>query len=266
MQPILNIAIRAARAAGAHIVRHLDRLDAVAYSVKGPNDLVSQVDHEAERKIIGVVRKAYPSHAILAEESGASGKDEFEWIIDPLDGTMNFLHGFPHFAVSVAVRRRGVLDQGVVFDPVRQELFAASRGAGARVDDRRIRVGRRQSLKGALLGTGFPFKNIDQLDRYLDTLRALTPKSGGIRRAGSAALDLAYVAAGRLDGFWEFGLSPWDFAAGVLLVREAGGLITDAAGGDALFESGDIVAGNPKVLAGLLRVLAPSPPRAPRRN
>lgn len=257
MHPLLNIATGAARAAGSLIVRYLDRIDTLDVATKYMNELVTQVDREAEAIIVADIRKAYPDHAILAEESGASGDSEYRWIIDPLDGTTNYVHGFPQFCVSIALEHRGRLDQGVVFDPLRQELFTASRGAGARLDDRRIRVSRRAGLEGALLGTGFPFRGDYDLDTYLATLRALVPRTGGVRRAGAAALDLAYVAAGRLDGFWEFGLAPWDMAAGVLLIREAGGLITDADGGEDYLESGNIVAGTPKVLRDLVKVVAP---------
>lgn len=257
MHPMLNIAVAAARAAGSIIVRYLDRVDTLNVSTKHMNEFVTEVDREAEAIIIADIRKAYPDHAILAEESGAAGESEYRWIIDPLDGTTNYLHGFPQFCVSIALEHRGRLDQGVVFDPLRQELFTASRGAGARLDDRRIRVSRHSGLEGALLGTGFPFRGEYDLDTYLETVRALVPGSAGIRRAGAAALDLAYVAAGRLDGFWEFGLEPWDMAAGVLLIREAGGLTTDPDGDELYMESGNIVTGSPKVLRELIKVIKP---------
>ncbi len=257
MHPMLNIAVAAARAAGSLIVRYLDRIDTLNVSTKHMNEFVTEVDREAEAIIIADIRKAYPDHAILAEESGAAGESTYRWIIDPLDGTTNYVHGFPQFCVSIALEHRGRLEQGVVFDPLRQELFTASRGAGARLDDRRIRVSRRSGLEGALLGTGFPFRGAYDLDTYLQTVRALVPRSAGIRRAGAAALDLAYVAAGRLDGFWEFGLEPWDMAAGVLLIREAGGLVTDADGDEHYMESGNIVTGTPKVLRELIKVIKP---------
>jgi myo-inositol-1(or 4)-monophosphatase len=257
MHPLLNIAIGAARAAGGLIVRYLDRVDTLDVATKHKNEFVSQVDREAEAIIVADIRKAYPDHAILAEESGATGDSEYRWIIDPLDGTTNFLHAFPQFCVSIAVEHRGRLEQGVVFDPLRQELFTASRGAGARLDDRRIRVSRQNALEGSLLGTGFPFRGAYDLDTYLQTMRALVPKCAGIRRPGAAALDLAYVAAGRLDGFWEFGLEPWDMAAGVLLIREAGGLVTDTDGDEHYMDSGNIITGTPKVLRELVRVIKP---------
>ena len=257
MHPMLNIAVRAARSAGNVISRSMARLDSITVQVKERNDFVSEVDREAENEIIGILRKAYPDHAILAEESGQTSGNDFEWIIDPLDGTTNYLHGFPQFAVSIALRHRGRLEQAVVYDPISQDLYTATRGAGATLNDRRIRVSNRHSLEGALLGTGFPFKSQQHLDSYLDMFRALFPKTAGIRRAGAAALDLAYVAAGRLDGFWEIGLSTWDMAAGILLIQEAGGLSGDFSGGHSHLESGNLVAGNPKVFAEILRTIRP---------
>lgn len=257
MQPILNIAIRAARAAGSVIVRQLDRVDALNVVEKSKNDFVSEVDKRAEEIIIDTVYKAYPDHGIFAEESGEKSGNDYVWIIDPLDGTTNFLHGFPQFAVSIAVSHKDRIEHGVVFDPLRQELFTASRGEGAQLDNRKIRVGRRTELDGALLGTGFPFRNLAKLDEFLDTLRAFIPQCAGVRRAGSAALDLAYVAAGRLDGFWEFGLSPWDMAAGALIIKEAGGIVSDPLGGEAYLETGNIVAGNPRITKRMLQILNP---------
>ena len=257
MHPTLNIAVRAARSAGNVIIRNLDRLDSLAVHTKDRNDFVTEVDQKAERDIINILRKAYPSHGILAEESGLRDGDDYQWIIDPLDGTTNFLHGFPQFAVSIALRHKGRLEHGVVYDPMRQELFTASRGGGAMLNDRRIRVTKRRSLEGALLGTGFPFKAQHHLDSYLDMFRALFPRTAGIRRPGSAALDLAYVASGRLDGFWEIGLNIWDMAAGVLLIQEAGGLSSDFLGGHNYLDNGNLVAGNPKVFADILKTIRP---------
>ena len=258
MHPMLNIAVRAARNAGDIIVRHLNRLDQLTVSSKERNDFVSEVDRQAEQEIIAVTRKAYPEHSVLAEESGAhDGNTDFQWIIDPLDGTTNFLHGFPQFSVSIALKHKGRLDQAVVYDPLRQELFTASRGAGALLDNRRIRVSKQTVLTGALLGTGFPYKDQQHLDAYLKMFKALMADTAGIRRPGSAALDLAYVAAGRLDGFWEIGLNPWDMAAGVLLIREAGGLVGDFAGGHDFLETGNIVAAAPKLFPHLLREIRP---------
>jgi myo-inositol-1(or 4)-monophosphatase len=261
MHPALNIAVRAARQAGNIIARSADRVDALVINSKSKNDFVSDVDRLAEQEIINTIRKAYPHHAILAEESGESaGSDEFQWIIDPLDGTTNFLHGFPQYAVSIALLHKGRLDQAVIYNPISQELYTASRGGGAKLNDRRLRVTKRNSLEGALLGTGFPFRQQHLLDMYLATFKALHADTAGIRRAGSAALDLAFVAAGRLDGFWEFGLSPWDMAAGVLLIQEAGGLVGDMGGGHDYMESGNIVAGNPKVFKAMLQQIRPHLP------
>ncbi|MFN2348987.1 MAG: inositol monophosphatase family protein [Thioalkalivibrio sp.] len=256
MQPMLNIAVKAARAAGQVIVRHVGRLDTLTVQNKSPNDFVSEVDHMAEREIIRVIQRAYPDHAILAEESGAQGRSEYEWIVDPLDGTTNFLHDIPQFAVSIALRYQDRLEQAVVYDPVKEELFSASRGGGATLNSRRIRVTTLKDLNGALLGTGIPFREDQDLDSYLKGMRALLPGTAGVRRAGSAALDLAYVAAGRLDGFWEYGLKPWDMAAGVLLVQEAGGLVGDPRGGLDAMSSGDVVAAGPKVFKSMLQRLS----------
>ncbi len=215
---MLNIGIRAAHAAGDLIVKYIDRIEGLDVNSKGRNDFVSEVDKQAEAIIIDHIRKAYPNHGFLAEESGKHGEDAYQWVIDPLDGTTNFLHGFPQFAVSIALRHKGVLDQAVVYDPLRQELFTASKGAGAHLNNRRIRVSKQTTLEGALIGTGFPYSNMDRLDHYLQCFRKLCPVTAGIRRAGSASLDLAYVACGRLDGFWEHDLQEWDIAAGALLI------------------------------------------------
>ncbi len=256
--PLLNIAIQAARAAGNIIIRALDRLDKVQITEKSPNDYVTEVDQQCEREIIGIIRKAYPEHGIIGEESGETAGNDYTWIIDPIDGTRNFIHGFPHFAVSIAIRYRDKIEHGVIYDPIRQELFSATRGKGAHLNDRRIRVGQHTKLEECLLGTGFPFRHSKPLiDAYTDTLRAILPLSGDVRRAGAATLDLAYVACGRLDGFWEMGLKIWDIAAGVLLVKEAGGLVCDFVGSEDYFKSGNIVAGNAKVLKLLLKNITP---------
>ena len=255
MHPLLNIAVRAARSAGDLIVRHLDRVDLLKVEDKGDKgrqDLVSEVDRRAEARIIDVIRNVYPQHAILAEESGYRPGSEFEWVVDPLDGTRNYLRGFPHFAVSIAVRRRGIVEQGVVFDPIRQELFAASRGVGASLDNRRIRVTAHRSLRGAILATALPTHRVSALNAHLSEMRALCLENADMRRSGSCALDLAYVAAGRLDGFWGWGLEPWDIAAGILLVREAGGLVTGRQGADDAMSTGDVVAAGPRVLRAML--------------
>ena len=252
---MLNIATKAARRAGNVIVRHLDRLDSLNVQEKNRNDFVSEVDRLAEAEIISVITAAYPDHAVLAEESGSRDGNDFMWIIDPLDGTTNYLHGFPQFSVSIALAREGVLQHGVIFDPLRNEMFTASRGRGAQLNERRIRVSEVKNLRAALLGTGFPFRAMDHLDTWLRTFRALLVKTSGIRRAGSAALDLAYVACGRFDGFWEFGLSYWDIAAGCLLIQEAGGLVSDFDNTQGHLTSGDIVAANPNIHADMLTAI-----------
>lgn len=257
MQPLLNIAVRAARRAGETIVRSLNRLESLDVASKGRNDYVSEVDQAAEREIIALIRKSYPDHAFLAEESGATGEGPVTWIIDPLDGTTNFLHGFPQFSVSIACRVRGKLECACVFDPLRQEIFTASRGGGAHLENRRIRVSKQRTLDGSLIATGFPYRaNMRHLDAYLGMLRKVMETAAGVRRPGSAALDLAYVAAGRVDGFWEIGLGEWDTAAGTLLIEEAGGRIGTLSGGE-YRQGGNVVAGNPKVYAELLEAIAP---------
>ena len=248
MHPMLNIGIRAAYAAGDHIIKYLDRVQDIPVNSKGRNDFVTEVDKQAETIIIDTILKSYPNHSILAEESGSQTHDkEYLWVIDPLDGTTNFLHGFPQFAVSIALKFRGVLDQAVVYDPLRQELFTASKGAGAFLNKRRIRVSGRNSLEGALLGTGFPFRDNARLDLFIKSFRAFFPKTAGIRRAGAAALDLAYVACGRLDGFWEFELNEWDIAAASLLIVEAGGNVGGITINGKATGPGDIIAGNFKI-------------------
>lgn len=255
MHPIINTAVKAARRAGNVIVRHLDRLDSLTVEKKGRADYVSEVDRMAEAEILDVIKFAYPQHSILAEESGSSLGDDFQWIIDPLDGTTNFLHGFPHFAVSIALSHKGTMQHGVIFDPLRNELFTASRGQGAHLNDRRLRVSNVSRLEHALLATGFPYKILDQLDDWIKSFEKFLRSTSGVRRAGSAALDLAYVAAGRFDGFWEAGLSQWDMAAGTLIIREAGGLVSDYAGGQDFLSSGNIVAANPKIFDAMLTVV-----------
>ena len=255
--PLLNIAVRAARQAGDVIARNIDRADDFAVTEKAPNDYVTVIDKAAERRIIDTIRRSHPDHAFLAEESGAQGRNDTEWIIDPLDGTANFMHGYPHVAVSIAVRHRGRVEHAVVFDPLRQEMFTATRGSGARLDDRRIRVAAGVKLKGTLLGTGLASRSFDRRDLHDAGIRTLASMTAQIRRSGSAALDLAYVAAGRLDGFWELGLRPWDMAAGALLVQEAGGIVSEPDGGDDYLRSGDVVAANPIVLRHMLRAIQP---------
>ena len=265
MHPMLNIAVKAARRASAIINRAaLDRTQLEIHS-KRANDFVTQVDKSAEAAIIDVIRQAYPDHAILGEESGAlpgktggpakSAPSEYRWVIDPLDGTTNFIHGFPQYCVSIAVQHRGATQHGVIYDPGKNELFTASKGRGAFLDDRRVRVSKCVQLKDALVGTGFPFKELGRVDLYVRQMKYLMQHSSGIRRAGAAALDLAYVAAGRLDAFWEMGLSPWDMAAGALMIQEAGGLVGDLSGDANYLESGDIAAATPKVFPQLLAAL-----------
>jgi len=258
MHPALNIAVKAALRAGQIINRAALNLERLQVAVKRQHDYVTEVDQEAEAAIIETLRNAYPDHGILAEESGLSApgqKSGFQWIIDPLDGTTNFIHGFPQYAVSIALAKDGQLQQSVVFDPGRNELFTASRGSGAFMNDRRIRVSSCTKLDKALLGTGFPYREFSQVDGYLGILRELMRQSSGIRRPGAASLDLAYVACGRLDGFWEFGLSPWDIAGGVLLITEAGGLVADPAGEANYLHVGKIVASTPKIFPALLNIV-----------
>lgn len=272
MHPMLNTAIKAARKAGSIINRASLDLDRVRISSKGRSDFVTEVDRAAEAAVIETLKTAYPSHAFLAEESGAShpeGGQEYLWIIDPLDGTTNFIHGFPQYAVSIALQHRGKVEHAVVYDPTRNELFTASRGRGAFVDDKRLRVSRRTGLKDSLIGTGFPFRQLEHLDEYVRMFKRITEETAGIRRPGAAALDLAYVAAGRLDGFWEFGLSPWDVAAGSLLITEAGGMISDFDGNADVLAAPHIVCGAPKVFEQLRALVqevhrpAPRPTPAP---
>lgn len=244
---MLNIAVRAARSAGDIILRSSDNVGQLRIDQKGKNDFASEVDRAAEREIITIIKTAYPDHAILAEESGQHQGNDFVWVIDPLDGTTNFLHGFPQYAVSIALKFKGRLEVAVIYDPLRDELFTAKRGGGAMLNNRRLRVTQQNTLKGALLGTGFPFKTDLHLDAYVGMFKSLTTECAGIRRAGAAALDLAYVAAGRLDGYWEIGIMEWDMAAGILLIKEAGGVITDFSFNDNYMESGNVIAGSPKI-------------------
>jgi len=257
MYPMLNIAVRAARNAGRVLLRYLEHTDGIAVTSKRLNDFVSEVDHSAEGAIIRELRSKYPDHAILSEESGEHQGSDYQWVIDPLDGTTNYLHGFPQFCVSIALKYRNQLDQAVVYDPLREELFTASRGRGAQLNDRRLRVANRPSLAGALIGTGLPYRDYSHLEAYLGMCKAMMRDTAGIRRPGSAALDFAYVAAGRLDGFWELGLAQWDFAAGALLVSEAGGTVSDLAGGDRHFETGNVIAGNLKIHRAMVAKLRP---------
>jgi myo-inositol-1(or 4)-monophosphatase len=256
MHPMLNIAVRAARRAGSIINRASLDTGGLNVRSKRAKDFVTQVDQAAEQAIIDIVRKSYPEHGFLAEESGASEQHaEFVWVIDPLDGTTNFIHGFPQYCVSIGIQQRRALTHAVIYDPVRNELFTASKGRGAFLNDRRIRVSTLTKFGDALVGTGFPFKELGRLDLYTRQLQTMMKTCVGVRRAGAAALDLAYVACGRLDAFWELGLSPWDMAAGALLIQEAGGLVGDLQGEQTYLESGDIAAATPKVFPPLLEAL-----------
>ena len=259
MHPMLNIGIRAARAAGKVITQNFDRMDSVKIDRKGRNDLVTEIDRHAEAEILSILQRSFPDHACLCEESGLVGKEdaEYQWVIDPLDGTMNFIHGLPHFSVSIALQQKGKLYQAVIYDPMRQELFTASRGEGAFLDGKRLRVAQTKQLADALLGTGFPYRPGQDLDFYQRTSRHYTERAAGIRRLGSAALDLAYVAAGRLDGTWLSGLQAWDLAAGGLIVREAGGLLNDFDAGDDWMTRGEVIAATPKVHHQMIEVMKP---------
>jgi myo-inositol-1(or 4)-monophosphatase len=260
MHPMLTTAVKAARRAGNIINRGARDLDLLTVTVKGPKDFVSEVDREAERAIVETIHAAYPDHAILAEEGTSRDRNldaEHVWIIDPLDGTTNFLHGFPQYCVSIALAHRGQVTQAVIYDPCRNDLFTATRGRGAFLNDHRIRVSRRAHLRDCLIGTGFPFRDGSYLDTYLKMMKTMIESTAGLRRPGAAALDLAYVAAGFYDGFWEVGLNAWDVAAGSLLVLEAGGLIGDLAGNGDYLHGGQVIAANPKIFAQMVTALGP---------
>ncbi|MCX7173125.1 MAG: inositol monophosphatase family protein [Proteobacteria bacterium] len=259
MHPMLTTAVKAARRAGQVINRASLDISQLKVSTKQQSDYVTEVDKLAESAIIEMLQETYPTHAILAEESGSSGQaeSEFQWIIDPLDGTTNFIHGLPQYAVSIALAHKRVLTHAVVYDTTRNELFTASKGSGAYLNEKRLRVSKRSKLDEALIGTGFPYRSFDHIDAYLAIFRELAQKTAGLRRPGAATLDLAWVAAGRLDGFWEFGLSPWDMAAGALLITEAGGLVGDLTGEPNYLASGNFVGGNPKVFSQLLHIMGP---------
>lgn len=266
MQAQLTIAVRAARRAGDLILRNLNRTRPQDISSKGWNEIVTEVDVRAEEDIKETIRRSYPDHAFMAEESGESGDSDHVWIIDPLDGTTNFVHGFPVFAVSIALQVRGQLEVAVIYDPTRQEMFTAVRGGGAQLDGRRIRVSGATHLKDTLIGTGFPYReNVKHMDAYLGMLKTVVENVSGVRRPGAAALDLAYVAAGRFDGFWELGLKPWDIAAGALLIQEAGGIISSVRGDSHFLETGNVIAGAPKIHEALSRLLQPLLPESLKR-
>ncbi|WP_115717720.1 inositol-1-monophosphatase [Gallaecimonas mangrovi] len=257
MHPMLNIAVRAARAAGNFVAKSFEQPEKVEAQSKGTNDWVTNVDKEAERLIIDTIRRSYPDHAFVGEEGGAQGNSDYQWVIDPLDGTTNFLRGIPHFCVSIALRVKGKTEQAVVFDPIRGELFTASRGMGAQLNGKRLRVTPVKELSGTILATGLPFKQPQHYSSYMGIFTAVFEKAADVRRSGSAALDLSYLAAGRIDGFFELGLKPWDIAAGELLAREAGAIVTDFTGGHDYMKSGNIVAAPARMLPALLSVIKP---------
>jgi len=257
MHALLNVAVMAARRAGNTLIRKMVNLDKLKVEQKGHNDYVSDADLAAEKAVIHCILKHYPDHAILAEESGVQGESDTVWIIDPLDGTTNYLHGFPVFAVSIGVQIKGRMEHAVVYDPLRQELFTATRGQGAHLEGRRIRVSGQKQLERALIGTGFPFRQADkEIDPFLKMLGKVVRSTSGVRRPGAAALDLAYVAAGRLDAFWETGLAPWDLAAGSLIIREAGGIISGIDGSENFLDTGHVLTGTPKIYAAIAKLCA----------
>lgn len=255
--PMLNTAVKAARAACTIMTRAAEDLSSIEVHAKGHSDYVSEVDMKCENAIIDILREAYPRHSILTEERGIIGpeKSQYQWVIDPLDGTTNFIHGFPQYACSIALKREGEVIEAVVADPTRNEIFTATRGVGAFLDGRRIRVTRRTMLRDALIGCGFPFRRNDDVAAYMAMFTQLSKACSGLRRPGAASLDLAYVAAGRLDAFWEPNLKAWDMAAGSLLVLEAGGLVTDFEGETNYLQTGEIVAGSPKIFGQLLPLI-----------
>nr|VFK23427.1 MAG: myo-inositol-1(or 4)-monophosphatase [Candidatus Kentron sp. LFY] len=255
MHAMLNIAVRAARAAANIIMRYSDRVDRLTVAKKGFNEFVTQLDKQAEQTIIDILLKAYPGHGILGEESGYRKGNDYVWIIDPLDGTTNYIHGFPQFSISIALAYKGRLDQAVVYAPLREELFTATRGEGAKLNDRRIRVSRCNDLGNSLLGTEFSYQGFERIDNYLSIYKTFLTTSAGIRQTGSVALDLASVAAGRFDGFWEFGLKTWDMAAGVLLIREAGGIVSDLRGTNDYLRSKNIIVGNPRIHKAMTQII-----------
>lgn len=258
MHPLANIAVSAARNGGKVIMRAMDRPSEFETTEKTRNDFVTAVDKAAEKAIIETIQKTHPEHSIMSEEMGdIEGNPDFQWIIDPLDGTANYIHGFPQFCISIAFKNKGQIEQGVIYDPVRNDLFVATKGEGARLNNRRIRVSDCTKMELALIGTGFPFRHRQLFPTYLKSLEEVYAKVSDIRRAGSAALDLAYVAAGKLDGHWELGLKIWDVAAGVLMIKEAGGMVSDLNGGETYLETGNILAGNPKIFKALLQTIQP---------
>jgi myo-inositol-1(or 4)-monophosphatase len=255
MHPLMNIAVKAARSASKIILRVVDRLDTVKVTEKNTNDFVTEIDQSVEQEIINIIHEAYPDHAILGEEGGKSGKSDYTWIVDPIDGTTNFFHGHPHFCISIGVKFKDTLEHGLIYDPLRQELFTATRGTGAYLNDRRIRVAQRKQFAGSIIASGFGNKSIKDIGEYLKILAAILPQAGGTRRSGSAALDFAYVACGRIDGFWEMNLAPWDIAAGTVLIKEAGGIVDDFTANGKYMETGNVIAGNQNIFNLILQVV-----------
>lgn len=258
MHPMLTTAIKAARSAGRIIVKALDHIDTLEITYKGKHDIATEIDQTAENEIIRTIKNTYRHHGILAEESGSQEGDEFLWIIDPLDGTLNFIRGYPHFSISIAIKNLHTnrIEHGIIYDPLLDELFTASKGRGAQLNSRRIRVAKSTQINHAVIGVSYPHHSSEKnIEHFASTLKAFQGKIATYRRTGSSALDLAYVAAGRLDGCWEEGLSIWDIAAGTLMIKEAGGLVGDIDGSEQFLETGNVVAGNPKIFAELLRVI-----------
>jgi len=257
MHPLINIATKAARSASKIILRATDRLDTIQIMEKSHNEFVTDIDKQAEQEIIRIIHESYPDHAILGEESGASGSSDYTWLIDPIDGTTNFFHGHPNFCISIGIKYKDRIEHGLIYDPLRQELFTATFGAGAFLNDRRIRVAERKQLAGSSIGTGFSNKNIKSIESYLKILAAILPQAARIRFTGSAALDCVYVACGRIDGFWGMNLAPWDIAAGTLIIQEAGGIVTDFDGKNDFMKTGNVIAGNQNISKILLQVVQP---------
>ncbi len=255
ISPLINIAIKAARNASKIILRALDRMDTITIEEKGPNDYVTTVDRMAELEIIRTIHESYPHHAILGEEGGAVGSDDYTWIIDPIDGTTNFIHGHPHFCISIGVKYKDRMEHGLIYDPLRQEMFTATLGNGAFLNEHRIRVSQHKSLMGATIAAGFNGKKGQDFSLFLRILAAIIPQAAGTRRSGSAALDCAYLACGRVDALWGIGYAPWDIAAGTLIIKEAGGLVSDFDGGDNLFDKKEIVAANGNLFKLLMQII-----------
>lgn len=258
MHPFLNIAFDAVKNVRKLVVNSLENLESVNIREKAKNDFVTEVDKQAEQAIIDAIHDSYPDHAILGEESGKIGEHEYVWIIDPIDGTTNFFHGHPHFSTTIAIKYKNKIEHGLTYDHLRQELFTASRGAGAYLNNKRIRVSKHETIMGALIGMGFIPKKTEFLPASLKISETLLPQTAGMRRSGSSALDLAYVASGRLDAFWEFGLSSWDIAAGSLLIKEAGGMISDEHGTENYLENGNVITGNIKIFKELIKIIKQS--------